>query len=108
MSLADRIAAAQRDRGVTSAGPSGEGFAGPAARARRTTDPFADLKRAEAVNPATHLDGEAFTGELVDEGHQAELAAEPEPGPEPEPVAAAEPFVLAMALDEQRIIATGG
>ncbi|MCY7373803.1 MAG: CpaF family protein [Spirochaetaceae bacterium] len=46
MSLADRIAAAQRDRGVTSAGPSGEGFAGPAARARRTTDPFADLKRA--------------------------------------------------------------
>ena len=48
MSLADRIAAAQRDRGVTSAapGPSGEGFAGPAARARRAADPFAGLKRA--------------------------------------------------------------
>jgi len=46
MSLADRIAAAQRDRGVTATAPSGEGFAGPAARARRATDPFADLKRA--------------------------------------------------------------
>ena len=46
MSLADRLAAAQRERGVS--GPEagqGEGFAPAAPRHRRSADPFADLKR---------------------------------------------------------------
>jgi pilus assembly protein CpaF len=45
MSLADRLAAAKRERGVVSPGPSTEGFAGPSTRSRRAADPFAGLKR---------------------------------------------------------------
>jgi pilus assembly protein CpaF len=46
MSLAERIAAAKRDRGVAEAGASGEALGGPPKRHRRIGDPFADLKRA--------------------------------------------------------------
>jgi len=46
MSLAERIAAAKRDRGVAEAGASGEALGSTPARSRRTGDPFADLKRA--------------------------------------------------------------
>jgi pilus assembly protein CpaF len=46
MSLAERIAAAKRDRGVAEAGASGEALGSAPARSRRTGDPFADLKRA--------------------------------------------------------------
>src|SRR5512142_2215796 len=35
----------------------------------------ASLKHTEAVDPACHADGQAFAGELVDQCHQAELAA---------------------------------
>jgi len=45
MSLADRLAAAKRERGVVRAEPSADGFAPAAPRARRSADPFADLKR---------------------------------------------------------------
>ena len=34
-----------------------------------------DLQYAEAVDPARHPDGQAFAGELIDQGHQPELAA---------------------------------
>jgi len=46
MSLAERIAAAKRDRGVAEAGASGEALGGAPKRHRRIGDPFADLKRA--------------------------------------------------------------
>jgi len=46
MSLAERIAAAKRDRGVAEAGASGEALGSTPARSRRIGDPFADLKRA--------------------------------------------------------------
>jgi pilus assembly protein CpaF len=46
MSLAERIAAAKRDRGVTEAESNGEALGSPAPRTRRVGDPFADLKRA--------------------------------------------------------------
>jgi len=45
MSLADRLAAAQRERGVVNAGTSGEALAGPTTRSRRASDPLAALKR---------------------------------------------------------------
>ena len=47
MSLADRLAAAQRERGVggPDGGPTDGGFTSAAPRARRSADPFADLKR---------------------------------------------------------------
>ena len=45
MSLADRLAAAQRDRGTPSTQSSGEGFASAAPRSRRVGDPFTVLKR---------------------------------------------------------------
>jgi pilus assembly protein CpaF len=45
MSLAERIAAAKRDRGVTAAETTGEALGGPAPRPHRVGDPFADLKR---------------------------------------------------------------
>jgi pilus assembly protein CpaF len=46
MSLAERIAAAKRDRGVTEVGTSGEALSGSPTRHRRVGDPFAELKRA--------------------------------------------------------------
>ena len=46
MSLAERIAAAKRDRGVTEAESNGEALGSPTPRTRRVGDPFADLKRA--------------------------------------------------------------
>jgi pilus assembly protein CpaF len=46
MSLAERIAAAKRDRGISAAESSGEALSGPAPRTRRVGDPFVDLKRA--------------------------------------------------------------
>src|SRR4051795_4881639 len=47
MSLADRLGAAQRGRGVVPPqSPEDGGFSPAAPRARRHTDPFADLKRA--------------------------------------------------------------
>src|SRR4249919_2839460 len=47
MSLADRLAAAKRERGVvtTESTGSSDGFTAAAPRARRSTDPFAELKR---------------------------------------------------------------
>jgi pilus assembly protein CpaF len=46
MSLADRLAQAKRDRGVTVAEPSTDALDGqPYARHRRSQDPFAELKR---------------------------------------------------------------
>jgi pilus assembly protein CpaF len=46
MSLAERIAAAKRDRGATEVGTSGEALSGSPTRHRRVGDPFAELKRA--------------------------------------------------------------
>jgi pilus assembly protein CpaF len=47
VSLADRLAAAKRDRADGSgADGSSETFSGPGPRSRRSTDPFAELKRA--------------------------------------------------------------
>jgi pilus assembly protein CpaF len=46
MSLAERIAAAKRDRGVTEAENNTEALGSPTPRTRRVGDPFADLKRA--------------------------------------------------------------
>src|SRR5690242_6092878 len=48
MSLADRLAAAKRERGVVTQenGTAGDGsFVAAAPRARRSVDPFSDLKR---------------------------------------------------------------
>ncbi|MGH8969503.1 MAG: CpaF family protein [Actinomycetes bacterium] len=46
MSLADRLAAAKRDRGVIPPESNGEAIAGAPVRTRRHADPFLDLKRA--------------------------------------------------------------
>jgi pilus assembly protein CpaF len=45
MSLADRLAAAKRDRGTTTAETNHEALSGTPTRRRRGVDPFADLKR---------------------------------------------------------------
>ncbi len=46
MSLADRLAAAKRERGVITAEPTSDGgFTAAAPRTRRNADPFAELKR---------------------------------------------------------------
>jgi pilus assembly protein CpaF len=46
MSLAERIAAAKRDRGVAEAESNGQALGSPTPRHRHVGDPFADLKRA--------------------------------------------------------------
>jgi pilus assembly protein CpaF len=43
--LADRLAAAQRERGAVTTEPRVDGFTRPHARHRRATDPFAEVKR---------------------------------------------------------------
>jgi pilus assembly protein CpaF len=45
MSLADRLAAAKRERGVVAGPTSTDGFEPAAPRPRRSADPFAELKR---------------------------------------------------------------
>jgi len=45
MSLAERLAAAKRERGVVPAEPTANNFTGAVPRARRSADPFAELKR---------------------------------------------------------------
>jgi pilus assembly protein CpaF len=46
MSLADRLAAAKRERGTAAPEPTADGFSRPMPRHRRSTDPFAEVKRA--------------------------------------------------------------
>jgi pilus assembly protein CpaF len=46
MSLADRLAAAQRERGAVASEPTVDGFSRATPRHRRATDPFAEVKRA--------------------------------------------------------------
>ena len=70
MSLADRLAAAQRERGVS--GPDGagaDGFTAAAPRARRSVDPFGDLKRAVHQTLLDNLGPKLYDSRLT----QAEL-----------------------------------
>jgi pilus assembly protein CpaF len=71
VSLADRLAAAQRERGVT--GPEGggaaDGFTAAAPRARRSVDPFGELKRAVHQTLLDNLGPKLYDSRLT----QAEL-----------------------------------
>jgi pilus assembly protein CpaF len=66
MSLADRLAAARRERGVLAPEAAGsDGFTAAAPRARRAVDPFAELKRTVHVTLLDQLGPKLYDSKLT-------------------------------------------